>query len=75
MPTGIWRAGEVVEQCVNEGAREGLSTYQLDVVDGLLLELLKCPLGLRLQGESEALQRLVLAFHADFRFHLGAGQR
>lgn len=54
-------------------AREGPSTHQLDVVDGLLLELLKRPLGLRLQGEGEALQRLVLAFHTDLRLHLGTG--
>lgn len=48
--------------------------YQLDIVDCLLLELLECPLGLRLQGEGQALQGLVLAFHTDLGFHLGGGR-
>lgn len=47
--------------------------YQLDIVDCLLLELLECPLGLRLQGEGQALQGLMLAFHTDLGFHLGGG--
>lgn len=34
---------------------QGTGTHQLDVVDHLLLELLKCPLGLRLQWEGKAL--------------------
>lgn len=50
-------------------------THQLDVVDCLLLELLQRPLGLWLQGEGKALQRLVLALHADLCLHLGAGKR
>lgn len=33
----------------------GTGTHQLDVVDHLLSELLKCPLGLRLQREGQAL--------------------
>lgn len=43
---------------------------QLDIVDRLLLELLKGPLGLRLQGEGQALQGLVLTLHADLSLHL-----
>lgn len=46
--------------------------HQLDVVDGLLPELLQRPLGVRLQGEGQALQGLVLALHADLCLHLGA---
>lgn len=49
-------------------------THQLDVVDRLLLELLKRPLGLWLQREGEALQGLVPALHADLGLHLGAGE-
>lgn len=50
----------------------GMGTHQLDVVDGLLFELLKCPLRCGLQWEGEALQGLVLALHTDLRLHLGA---
>lgn len=46
-------------------------TYQLDVVDFLLLERLDGLLGIQLQGEGQALQGLVLALHADLRLHLG----
>lgn len=53
------------------GVWGGEHTHHLDVVDRLLLELLKCPLGLGLQGEGEALQRLVLALHTDLCLHLG----
>lgn len=54
---------------------QGTSTYQLDVVDRLLSELLKCPLGLRLQGEGQALQGLVFALHADLCLHLRTGEQ
>lgn len=46
-------------------------TYQLDVVDFLLLERLDGLLSIRLQGEGQALQGLVLALHADLCLHLG----
>lgn len=52
----------------------GTGTHQLDVVDSLLFELLKCPLGCRLQWEGEALQGLVLALHADLCLHLGTSK-
>lgn len=54
---------------------QGTGTHQLDVVDCLLSELLKCPLGLRLQGEGQALQGLVFALHADLCLHLGMGEQ
>jgi hypothetical protein len=50
--------------------RTGWHTHQLDVVNHLLFELLKCPLSLRLQGEREALKGLVLAFDTDLCLHL-----
>lgn len=45
-------------------------TYQLDVVDFLLLECLDGLLSIQLQREGQALQSLVLALHADLCLHL-----
>lgn len=61
--------GTVCPTSVYQGSS---GTHQLDIVDGLLSELLDRPLGLGLQGEGEALQGLPLAFHADLCLHLGA---
>lgn len=52
------------------GALSWLHTHQLDVVDALVSELLQGSLGAVLQGEGQALQRLLLAVHADLRLHL-----
>lgn len=62
------------EQGAARCAWGGTGTYQLDVADGPLLELLQCPLGCRLQWEGEALQGLVLALHTDLCLHLGVGE-
>lgn len=61
---------ERVLEPVEEGAVLWFHTHQLDVVDALAGELLQRSLGALLQGEGEALQRLVLALHADLGVHL-----
>lgn len=50
--------------------RETFPAYQLDVVDAFLGELLEGFFGRVLQGESEALNGLVLALHDDICLHL-----
>lgn len=61
---------ERVLEPAEEGAVLQFHTHQLDVVDALAGELLQRSLGALLQGEGEALQRLVLALHADLGVHL-----
>lgn len=66
-----WGEREQQEVVGVECGRAAYGTYQLDVVDFLLLERLDGLLSIQLQGEGQALQGLVLALHADLCLHLG----
>lgn len=47
-----------------------MSTYQLDVVELLVLELLQRLHGFSMQRERHTLQRLLLGVHTDVGLHL-----
>lgn len=68
---GVDRSERRQQEAGAAGCRATRGTYQLDVVDFLLLERLDGLLSIQLQGEGQALQGLVLALHADLRLHLG----
>ena len=49
---------------------ESWFTYELNVVDFLVLELFQCFHGIPMQGEGYTLEGLLFGVHADVRGHL-----